>query len=1105
MKLRAAISILAIVLAAGSWAGEYRVPLMAQAPKIDGNIEPAEWASAAGFSGFVWQNVLERRRGEAFVGADATHLYLAIKTQLPDEGQILAQVAQDTAKLVFDDSVEVWIDPTPGAGNGKTYQLIANAAGRAGYLEHSRGNVQEDPAWRGNWQIANGFHNGYWDIEIAIPVADLAPGRTADQGSWGINLCRNWKEPWAFSSIGGGGYAPDNMTFTFAADDALAVAPHVTGDPFTGTYDMAVTINNPTRAPVALDASMLLKRDTMPELKDGGSMTLAPGETKKLAFSAQSDPTHKFDLAIRVASPDGKRVYYERAYTWQKGDPWKWTIARKEVLPIDIQFAYYPYLNRMRILADVTNLPEGSKLDNLTCIIRPRGGGKAIKTVVFDKFVQGREELTFDLPPLNGKYEIAAVAHGNPVPPGELVKPFDRTVYPWEHLGLGAKRVVYAPFTPIRIAGMKLSTVLRDHTVNNEGLWDQVVATNQPLLAAPMRFTASVGGVEQKVQAGKLVFAKTDGYDATAQTSLQAGALKAGVQCKWDYDGTERVDVTLQPTAGKTVDALTLEIPVKDAGAPLLHAMGDGIRNTLYQKIPEGEGVVWTAEKVAVNDFPRNFCTYIYIGSPNRGLCWFAENDRGWSWDAKTPNLELVRKAGVLTLRVHLINKPVAIDAPRTITFGLLAAPIKPRLSPWRYRWRRDNYSLLGTDINWFALGNCGSVYPAGKDMYLWEMLAKGNVEHLTDDQINATIEHGRKYYEPYPDWLQTFIAHVRYNLRARYGTKMVFYYNRSSFQAADEFQTFQDEWSTTDYRTVGPGNGIGEIGIVPSASHIDYSLYWYGKSFDVGRNQGVYWDNWFEMGSLNTMMTAAYKRADGTMMPSTGIWGLRELAKRTFQYENERGMLPITMPHMTSTNILPMHSFATVQYDWEWHYGEGDVQYRFPREYILLVTDGQLAGTWPVLLGDQGKLAEDPWTCRTFAAVAMVHELDGQYAPWSKTGQMQLALFKPIDEMLGEPGLEVYRYWDERPQPVVADNKDLPTIVYSVKGKHAVFAVVSYVDGDANTTLTIDPVALGFTRGYKVIDLESGEEQKVEGNKLALAIKKHDLREFRIVPEADR
>jgi hypothetical protein len=1097
------MAIIAALIAAGAWAAEYRAPLMAQAPKIDGNIEPAEWAAAAGFSGFVWQGALERRRGMAYVGATATTLYMAIKTQLPEEGQILAQVNQDTAKLVFDDSVEVWIDPTPGAAHGKTYQMLANAIGHAGYQVHARGNAAADPAWRGNWQMESGFHEGYWHYEIAVPIAGIAPGRTADHGSWGINLCRNWKEPWAFSSLGGGGYAPTDMTFTFAADDAPAVAHEVHGDPHAGAYDMALRLSNPGRAAVAVQAQMLLKRDVMPELKAAEALTIGPGETKQLTLAAKDDPTRKYDLTIRVASADGKKVYYERAYAWQKGEPWKWTVAKKQVLPIDIQFAYYPYLNKMKILADVTNLPEGSKLDNLTCAIRPRGGGQAIKTVVFDKFVKGRQEMVFDLPPLKGSYEIAAVAHGNPAPAGEVVKPFERTVYPWEHLGLGTSKKVYAPFTPIKVAGMKLSTVLREHTMNNEGLWEQVVATEKALLAAPMRFAATVGGAEQKVQAAKLRFTKAEGDEAVAQTGLQAGALKAQVQCKWDYDGTMRVDMTLQPTGGKTVDALTLEIPMKDAGAPLIHALGDGIRNGTYLRLPEGEGVVWTAEKAAVNDFPRNFCSYIYVGSAVRGLCWFCENDRGWSWDSKTPNLELVRKGGVLTLRVHLINKPVAIEAPRTITFGLLAAPVKPRVSPWRYRWRRDNYSLLGTDINWFALGNCGSVYPAGKDMYLWEMLAKGNVEHLTDAQVEEVIEHGKKYYAPYPDWLQTFIVHVRYNLRARFGTKMVFYYNRSSYQAADEFQTFQDEWDQSDCRTVGPGNGIGEIGIVPSASHIDYSLYWYGKSFDLGRNQGVYWDNWFFACTFNTMMTAAYKREDGTMMPSNGIWGLRELSKRTFQYENERGMLPITMPHMTSTNILPMHSFATVQYDWEWKYSEGDVQYRFPREYILLVTNGQLAGTWPVLLGDQGKLAEDPWTCRTFAAVAMVHELDGQYPPWAKTGQQQLALFKPIDEMVDKPGVEVYRYWDDRPQPVVADNKDLPTIVYAVKGIEAVVAVVSYVDGDATATLAIDPVALGFPKGYRVVDIERGEQQTVTGDKMNLAIKKHDIREFRILPEA--
>ena len=76
--------------------------------------------------------------------------------------------------------------------------------------------------------------------------------------------------------------------------------------------------------------------------------------------------------------------------------------------------------------------------------------------------------------------------------------------------------------------------------------------------------------------------------------------------------------------------------------------------------------------------------------------------------------------------------------------------------------------------------------------------------------------------------------AHVRYNLRSRYRKRMVFYYNRSSYQAADEFQTFQDEWDLTDLRSVGPGtwplnvqagkNTPGAISISRSTATISYS-----------------------------------------------------------------------------------------------------------------------------------------------------------------------------------------------------------------------------------------------------------------------------------------
>jgi hypothetical protein len=234
----------------------------------------------------------------------------------------------------------------------------------------------------------------------------------------------------------------------------------------------------------------------------------------------------------------------------------------------------------------------------------------------------------------------------------------------------------------------------------------------------------------------------------------------------------------------------------------------------------------------------------------------------------------------------------------------------------------------------------------------------------------------------------------------------------------------------------------------------------------------------------------------------------------------NERGMVPITMPHMTSTNILPMLSFATVQYDWEWKYSEGDVQYRFPREYILLVTDGELAGTWPVLLNDHGSQAENPWVSRTFAAVSMLHELDCPYPPWSQAGQAQLALLKPVDDIIGQSRYDVYRYWDERPQPAVTDSKDLPAIVYSLKGRETVVAVVSYAEQDAEAALTMDPTALGFAKGCRVQDIETGQEMPVgqggqaigetapgvgragTGNVMPFTVKKHGIRMFRILPK---
>jgi len=207
--------------------------------------------------------------------------------------------------------------------------------------------------------------------------------------------------------------------------------------------------------------------------------------------------------------------------------------------------------------------------------------------------------------------------------------------------------------------------------------------------------------------------------------------------------------------------------------------------------------------------------------------------------------------------------------------------------------------------------------------------------------------------------------------------------------------------------------------------------------------------------------------------------------------------MLPITFPHMTSFSPLPMMAFATMQYDWEWKYSTGDVQGRFPREMLLLLSTGDLAGVWPIPLAEHGEQWNDPWVQRTFAAVRIVHELDGG---GHATGTP--ALLQAVVAMLGKPGLEVYRYWDERPQPVRTTNPDIPTIVYAVPGKEALAAVVSYARQDEQVAVRVDLKALKMAGDSVLTDAESGERFNLDADGgFTLPLKRHDIRLLRVQP----
>ena len=150
----------------------------------------------------------------------------------------------------------------------------------------------------------------------------MVKDRQTSDGEWRINLTRNWKNPWEWSSLAGA-YAQGGLRFRFVADGAPGVAYRVSSDPFLANFTGQLVLTNPGPTALPLRASLILDRNRMPAIRAEKELTLAPGGTGTLDLVVpENDPTTKYALQIQVASPDGTTVYHARSVSWPKGTPY---------------------------------------------------------------------------------------------------------------------------------------------------------------------------------------------------------------------------------------------------------------------------------------------------------------------------------------------------------------------------------------------------------------------------------------------------------------------------------------------------------------------------------------------------------------------------------------------------------------------------------------------------------------------------------------------------------------------------------------------------------------------------------------------------------------
>jgi len=1115
-----AVGIISTCLAAESILPQIGIPFMKKPPVLDGKIEEPEWSEAARMVGFVSQHNLELtpREGIFWVGADRENLYIAIKSQVAPDGQLLTRAVadgdRDIVAAVYDDSIELVIHPHLGktSGDRRYFHIICNARGAMYDRSFDESNQQNpvNTAWRlKNWVFTNSIIDNFWHVEISIPFTEIGALPEDLNHPWGLRVCRNWQRGWDQSRW-------ENAT---SAYEDVPTMPRVSfNDKFpvvqvikleeAGKPSMEVTVSARQSLPVKVFISDTWSHN--PPAEKTWEKTILAGQKETFVLQPpHGGPEGSHRTLIRVSSPDEKEIYYLREFRWRLEKPEDcWTLAKEEKKAVALHYKIYPGYNRMKVKVDISALATREKVTGANLILRKQGTDQAIfsRALVF----QGTQaELVTEIPPLQeGNYEIVVSLQGEKgIPEEPIVGLYERKVFPWENNKLGLSERVIPPFTPIEIKGKSLFTVLREHRLNEAGLWDQVISRGRPLLAGPMKWKVTAAGQEVQVSSGKFSILSHKPWQVVTAGSFSAGEVQAQVKTEWDYDGMAKITLSLKPSPGKEIDGLSLEIPLQNSEVPYMHACGDGLRHNYAGKTPQGQGLIWNSNQANKINIIGPFYPYLWLGGGERGLAWFADTDLDWSLEEKKPALELIRNGETVILKVNFVTRQTKLDRQRNIVFGLQATPVKPMPENpvnWR-RWlcryyqhpKTQPFTILGSSPYYGALHF--GFYPLDKDFSIYEAFDRARETGIFDNAfVEKWMEKYKRFVQPGTEKWTFYLNHINAGMRTAAGTPrsqgwlLTPYTNPRGIDfSMEEWPTFQDEWIQFSYFQ-RQKEGAVAYEICPVKSFQDAALWYYRemmKCFD-----GIYWDNLYLAANYDTVAGGAWVDEKGRIHPSLGLWAMRDLVKRTAVLFHECGRpVFLNVVHMTNANLVPVLSFANVSLDWEWQYGKRDFQDRFTPELTVAETIGRHCGNIPLILAGGFYDSKDPdyaRVMRTRLGVCLVHELK----VWDWGPAFHYDFLKKLYEFgYGEKDCHVYNYWEEN-FPVSIKGVDARGIVMQKEGKTLVI-ITDYGQG-GQAEVKLDGKILKLPENLKCHDFETGEEIKITSTgEIIFTLNKHDFR----------
>ncbi len=401
-------------------------------------------------------------------------------------------------------------------------------------------------------------------------------------------------------------------------------------------------------------------------LVDGTAATVAEAEkelvdAKAFVFEPPPIVTGDYVLTLAAASSEGTMGYQRLPFSVDK--------------PFDIAIAGYPYEGKLWVTAGVggmEDLPEGSVV-RATLVAGEREVG-ACEIAQFDRDVgRGAIDITGVDP---GQYEVRATVVS---PAGDVLaeaaagwEQFDRPRFWMSEAGMD--NTVPVPWTPVEVEGGTTRVWGREYRCGSRVMPEQIVNQGQELLAGPVTMTATVGGTE--IDLIDMQPSVTDARDdrAVREAAVATGPLAIHWQVTTEFDGMQRYDLTIDARDQATIDGLVLDIP---------------IRREFAQFLLPSNGRFAKAQVIGDETWQSTFIPQVWVGNDDLGFAWFAESDQHWKPLDDEAMLEVIPDGDTVSIRANIVREPLTITEPITITFGLMATPVKrvPSGDPWYYRF----------------------------------------------------------------------------------------------------------------------------------------------------------------------------------------------------------------------------------------------------------------------------------------------------------------------------------------------------------------------------------------------------------------------------------